>query len=424
MKIKFTDKTTRPRYAILVGIAVVVGLVVVVTAITVPVVVNSRRESDPLTKAKDLMSQVPLVDGHNDLPWQLKLNFDNELQDIDLRISTSNKFGDYGHTDIPRLRQGLLGAQFWAAYTSCKGQYKDAIRDTVEQIDVIKRFVKQYPDTFTFVTTAQGIWDAFNDGKIGSMIGVEGGHSIDSNLGVLRMLYDLGTRYMTVTHSCNTPWADNWIASSNTSHEEFDGLSPWGELVIKEMNRLGMLVDLSHVSFPTMIDALRISQAPVIYSHTSAFTLCNHYRNVPDNILQQVKENGGIVMVNFYDNYVCCYPKNNTVCDLKVVADHMDHIRDVCGIDCVGIGSDYDGVTTLPIGLEDVSTYPELIAELITRDWSDDDIKKALGLNLIRVFEGAERVRDEMKDVSPFDEPISRTATGENGSPCRYFPGT
>ncbi|XP_070575856.1 dipeptidase 1-like [Ptychodera flava] len=406
------------RYIVIIGIVAVVAVVVAVS-IAVPVAV-SRRQSDPLTRAKNLMREVPLVDGHNDLPWQLKSNFDNQLQRLDLNEDTSNKFGSYGHTDIPRLRQGLLGAQFWAAYMSCSAQYKDALSHTLQQIDVIKRFVAQYPDVFEFVTTAQGIMDAFNNGKIGSLIGMEGGNGMDSDLGVLRMLYDLGVRYMTITHSCNTPWADNWTVDRDRN-PEFNGLSAWGETLIKEMNRLGMLIDLSHVSADTMRDSLEVTTAPVIYSHSSAYELCNHYRNVPDDVLKLVKDNGGVVMVNFYDKYVCCYPKNDTTCDLKVVADHIEYIRDVCGIDCVGIGSDYDGVTTLPEGLEDVTTYPALIAELIERSWSDEDIKKLLGLNLIRAFEEAEKVRDSMKDTMPYDDPIPRAAPGEADNKCRYY---
>ncbi|XP_077982396.1 dipeptidase 1-like [Glandiceps talaboti] len=403
-------------------LAVLIAVLVLIIIIVVAVVASngsSKLSSDPMTRARQLMERVPLVDGHNDLPWQLKTNFDNRLENIDLEISTADKFGKYGHTDIPRLRQGLIGAQFWAAYVSCNSQYKDAIRFVLEQIDVIKRFSSQYPDTFEFVTSVQGIWDAFKAGKIASLIGVEGGHAFDSQLGNLRMLYELGTRYMTITHSCDTPWADNWNhnVDNTTMH---GGLSDWGEIVIREMNRLGMLVDLSHVSFETMRDALRVTEAPVIFSHSSAFAICAHNRNVPDDILEKVKDNGGVVMVNFYDKYINCPPMNQSVCDLQQVADHIDYIKDVCGIDCVGIGSDYDGVTTLPVGLEDVSTFPDLIAEMITRGWSDSDIEKLLGRNLLRAFEENEKVRDQLQSLAPYDNPLSRDHADEVNNTCRH----
>ncbi|XP_070575857.1 dipeptidase 1-like [Ptychodera flava] len=404
---------------------VLIGLLVIVIIAVAVALAKKGGDSlppDPLERAKALMKRVPLVDGHNDLPWQLKLHFDNRLENIDMYESTADKFDEgYGHTDIPRLRQGMVGAQFWAAYVACSNQYKDPVRFALEQIDVIKRFTNKYSEVFEFVTTAQGILDAFNKNKIGSMIGVEGGHAFDSHLGNLRMLYDVGARYVTITHSCNTPWADNWKCSQD-NNPEFGGLSEWGELVIREMNRLGMLIDLSHVSFDTMHDTLRITEAPVIFSHSSAFAICAHHRNVPDDVLEKVKENGGVVMVNFYEKYINCPPMNQSVSDIKQVADHIDYLKSKCGVDCVGIGSDYDGVDVLPEGLGDVSTFPDLIAEMIRRGWSDEDIEKLLGNNLIRAFKEAEKVRDRLSSsIEPYDETIPRDSGEEANNTCRHY---
>ncbi|XP_072014131.1 dipeptidase 1-like [Amphiura filiformis] len=408
---------------LVVGIVIVVCIVVLAIAIAVPVVRKTRGQGAQasLQQAKKWMSQTPLIDGHNDLPWRLKQHEDNKLKSLDLNQRPS---WEITHTDIPRLRQGRVGAQFWAAYTDCFTQYKDSLRHVLDQIDVIKRICQMYPETFEIVTSTNGIEEAFQNGKIGSLIGVEGGHNIDSHLGVLRMLYDLGVRYMTVTHSCNTPWADNWHVDEPGGTPEFDGLTDFGVRVIKEMNRLGMLVDLSHVSKGLMEDVLAIPNvAPVIFSHTSAFALCNHYRNVQDDVLLKVKKNKGVVMVNFYTKYINCPPANITAdvnyANLTQVADHIEHIRDICGIDCVGIGGDYDGVETVPEGLEDVSKYPDLIAHLIDRGWGNTDIKKLIGDNLLRVFRDVEQVRDKMKNTLPDETTISRQLQQESSNVCR-----
>jgi len=254
-------------------------------------------------------------------------------------------------TDLPRLRQGMVGAQFWAAYYGCSSQYKDSVQVFLEQIDLIRRMVAAHPDHLVLATTAVEVEDAFDTGKIASVIGVESGHAISSSLGVLGSLYELGARYMTLTHNCDTPWAT--ASTSEVNGTAPSGLSDFGRTVVKEMNRLGMLVDLSHVSAQTMSDALEISRAPVMFSHSSARGVYNVARNVPDEVLKKVAMNRGVVMVNFYDCYVAdCGAHNVSVQD---VANHVNHIRRVAGIDYVGIGGDYDGVESFPIGLEDVS---------------------------------------------------------------------
>ncbi|XP_074864683.1 dipeptidase 1 [Carettochelys insculpta] len=350
-------------------------------------------------EAERIMNQTPVIDGHNDLPWQLLKKFNNRLSEAGANLTLLNDT----HTNIPKLQRGHVGGQFWAAYVPCDTQNKDAVKRTLEQIDVIHRMCDKYPEAFTCVTSSAGIQDAFRAKKVASLIGVEGGHSIDSSLGALRMFYRLGVRYMTLTHSCNTPWADNWLVDTDQEQPVHGGLSDFGRRVVWEMNRLGMLVDLAHVSVQTMTDVLAVSKAPVIFSHSSAYELCNSRRNVPDHLLRTVKERGGLVMVNFYNLYVSC---NKEAANLSQVADHLDHIRKVAGATAVGFGGDYDGVSTVPQGLEDVSKYPALVAELLRRNWSESDVEAALATNLLRVFRVAEEVRDSLAQEPPDDEPI------------------
>ncbi|XP_038078089.1 dipeptidase 1-like isoform X2 [Patiria miniata] len=418
---------TRKHYIIMVVVGALVVCAVAV-AIAVPVALSNRQAAATSQElAKQYMSETPLIDGHNDLPWQLKSLYNNSLETVDLTADLSHTTL---HTDIPRLQAGKVGGQFWAAYTSCGAQYKDAVMHILEQIDVIKRMCAKYNKYLQFVTTADGIVEAHGNGKVASLIGVEGGHNIDSNLGVLRMLYELGTRYMTITHSCNTPWADNWREEFEPTPEQLDGLSAYGEKVIKEMNRLGMLIDLSHVSVATMNDVLDISAAPVIFSHSSAFSVCGSYRNVPDTVLSRVVEKKGVVMVNFYTQYINCPPRNISAdpreATMAQVIEHIEHIRDInngAGIDIVGLGSDYDGVGTLPTGLEDVSKFPDLIAALIDRGWTEEQIKKLLGENLLRVFRDTEKVRDQQNAVLPFDDVFPRVNVWEVNNTCRTYVG-
>ena len=299
-------------------------------------------------------------------------------------------------TDLRRLRKGMVGGQFWSAYMSCDTQYTDAVQTCLEQIDVIHQLVRNYPDDLQWADSADGIESAFKSGKIASLVGVESGHAIGSSLAVLRTIYDAGARYMTLTHSCNTPWADAAQSESGDFPAENKGISKFGERVVLEMNRLGMMVDLAHVSSDTMRDVLNVSKAPVIFSHSGARGVSNNVRNVPDDVLEMIKIKGGIVMANFYSCYIIddCHKNNATIDD---VVKHINHIRKVAGVDHVGIGGDYNGVSILPIGLEDVSGFPKVFEALIndkTFEWTDDDLEKLASRNILGVFRAVESVRD------------------------------
>jgi len=349
-------------------------------------------QSDYLARARALHKQTPLIDGHNDYPWALRgLDPGRDFSKAEISKPVPSLM-----TDIPRLRQGGLGGQFWSVYVPATMQGKEAVRATLEQIDIVHRMTKRWPETFEMAYTAADVERSFKAGRIGSLIGMEGGHSIDNSLATLRMFYALGARYMTITHSANLAWAD---ASTDTA--VLGGLSKFGEEVIREMNRLGMLVDLSHVSAETMADALRVSDAPVIFSHSSARAICNVARNVPDDILQLTARNGGVVMVTFVPGFISQAVADHDArkadgpaprATLSQVADHIDHIRKVAGIDHIGLGGDFDGITQVVAGLEDVSKYPDLTAELLKRGYTDGDIKKVLGLNVLRVMKQAEKV--------------------------------
>ena len=389
-------------------------------------------DESPDQRARRLLSEVPLIDGHNDTPWALRSRASNHLDRLDLSGDTS-KLDRPMHTDIPRLRAGGLGGQFWSVYIPIRergGQAGDA-RVVLEQIDLVHRMVEHYSDDFGLAYSADDIVRIHGQGKIASLIGMEGGHSIENSLAVLRATYALGARYMTITHSKNLAWAD-----SATDDPGVGGLTEFGKEVIREMNRLGMLVDLSHVAPSTMHDALDVSVAPVIFSHSSAFALCKHVRNVPDDVLLRIKKNRGIVMVTFLGYYVSEELRKHSElvraerarlremhgedreaittalaawrdehpaprATVSQVADHIDHIRDVAGIDHIGIGSDYDGTSSLPVGLEDVSTYPNLVVELLHRGYGDDEVRKILGENLLRVLRDAEAAAARLQEERP-----------------------
>jgi membrane dipeptidase len=345
-------------------------------------------QGDLLTRARALHRQVPLIDGHNDYPWALRENdAGRDLGNLDIAQSQPKLM-----TDIPRLRAGGVGGQFWSVYVPVSLQGPPAVAATLEQIDVVHRMVNRYPETFELALAAADVERIFNAGRIASLIGMEGGHSIDNSLAALRMFHAAGARYMTLTHSTNTLWAD-----ACTDKPASKGLSKFGEEVVREMNRLGMIVDLSHTSPDTMEDAIRVSEAPVIFSHSGARALHDHVRNVPDSVLRMLAKNDGVVMVNFYPVFLTKDGKAT----LADVANHMDHIRSVAGASHVGIGSDFDGIPTVPAGLEDVSTYPALTAELLRRGWPEDDVKKALGLNVLRVMRRVEAVAARLQKERP-----------------------
>jgi membrane dipeptidase len=368
-------------------------------------------------KALDIHRRALVFDGHNDLPWKLRDEFGGRLDKCDISQPQPKL-----QTDIPRLRKGGVGAQFWSVYVPAETQQAGtALRDTLEQIDLVYQIVARYPDTFELALTADDVERIHRQGKIASLIGVEGGHSIQESLGALRQLYKLGARYMTLTHSNTLSWAD-----SATDEPRHGGLTAFGEEVVREMNRLGMLVDISHVSPDTMRDALRVSRAPVIASHSSAYGVAPHSRNVPDDVLKRLAENGGVVMVNFYSGYVVpeaariradflesrrelraqfpnpaeyeaavkrwddAHPISPGT--VRTVVDHIDHIVKVAGIDHVGIGSDFDGVSMVPRQLEDVSCYPNITQALLDRGYAEGDILKILGSNVLRALRKAEEV--------------------------------
>src|SRR5687768_17085341 len=359
----------------------------------------TAQEPDFLARARALHRDTPLIDGHNDSPMALQEhNAQRDLDAVDIRQSQPKI-----HTDIQRLRQGGVGGQFWSVYVPATLKGAEAVTATLQQVDVVYRMARKYPDTFELARTAADVERIFKAGRIASLIGMEGGHSIDNSLATLRMFHAMGARYMTLTHSTNIAWAD-----SGTDMPKLGGLSAFGEEVVREMNRLGMLVDLSHTSPATMEDALRVTEAPVIFSHSCARAVREHGRNVPDNILTMLPKNGGLVMVTFVPGFLTAEPKAT----LAHVADHMDHVRKVAGADHVGIGGDFDGISEVPSGLEDVSKYPALTAELLRRGWPEEDVRKALGLNVLRVMRRAEDVAARLQKQR---QPSTATIEGLDG---------
>jgi membrane dipeptidase len=399
--------------------------------------------ADPAALVSKVLADMPVIDGHNDLPWEIRDRFASNLDAIDLKQNTSLLPRPAGApddqaplmTDIPRLRAGGVGAQFWSVWVPPDSKGDTAVQLTVEQIDLVKRMVARYPGDFEMAYTAADIVRIEHAHRIASLIGVEGGHQVNNSLAVLRQMYDLGARYMTLTHALNTAWAD-----SATDTPVHNGLTPFGRAVVTEMNRTGMLVDLSHVSPQTMKDALAVTQAPVIFSHSGARGLIDHPRDVPDDVLALVAKNHGVVMVNFFPGYVsqerarwdaeveaekareatppfgglyigqpdrakaafaqwlAAHPKPPVT--LSMVADHVEYIARVAGRDSVGFGSDFDGVPVTPEGLDGVDKYPALLAELARRGWGHDDLVKVSGGNLLRVMREAEAVSRRLRETT------------------------
>lgn len=376
--------------------------------------------------AKQLHASAFVIDGHNDLPWELRSQGSADFQKLDIALPQPTL-----QTDIPRLRQGGLGGQFWSVWVPAKTARRGrSLSMTLEQIELVRLMIKQYPGDFGLALTVDEMEAVHKSGRIASLIGVEGGHCIEESLGVLEKLYELGARYMTLTHSDTLSWAD-----SATDEQPHGGLTDFGEDVVRKMNQLGMMVDLSHVSRAVMHQALDVSTAPVVFSHSSARAVADHPRNVPDDVLKRLPDEGGVVMVNFFSAFVVpeaveIYKQRfdlkreldqkhgddeetirraldrfsdshpSPLGTIHDVLDHIDHIVKVAGIDHVGLGSDYDGVSLLPKQLEDVSSYPYITQGLIDRGYSDEAIKKVLGGNLLRVFRGVEKTAVELKETA------------------------
>ena len=410
-------------------------LVVVALALLFPG--PATAQSTVEDRVRRVLEQVPLIDGHNDLPGAVRdvITADGDVAVYDLRTPRE------GDTDLARLRAGGVGGQFWSVYVP-SGTVR-AARQQLEQIDIALRIIEAYPDHLGLALTPSDVEHVFGSGRIASMLGIEGAHTIENSLGTLRAYFALGVRYATLTHFSNTDWAD-----SATDEVVFGGLSPFGEEVVREMNRLGMLVDLSHVSPGTMSHALNVAEAPVIFSHSGARALTDHARNVPDSILRRLPENGGVVMQVFYPPYVSEAAREHDLrtqeeqaradeihgagtdgavaameawgeanpaprVPLSAVADHIEHIRDIAGVDHVGLGSDFDGIPTYVEGLEDVSTFPALLMELARRGWTDEELGKVAGENLLRAWRGAEAAARRLQRERP---PSTMRFPGDPGS--------
>ncbi|KAF2675773.1 hypothetical protein K458DRAFT_323692 [Lentithecium fluviatile CBS 122367] len=351
--------------------------------------------TDYTERTRRVLKITPLIDGHNDLPWQLRVELHNRIYDNGFDATTRL----LGHTDLTRMRQGQVGGQFWSVYVDCdvnQQHFEDPswiIRDTLDQIDVTKRFIQEHPALLQFCETPACIRAAFKSGRIASMIGIEGGHQVGGSIASIRQMYELGARYITLTHNCDNAFGT--AASTVRAGGADEGLFPLGYEAVKEMNRLGMLVDLSHVSHQMMRDVLSVTQAPVIFSHSGAYSVTKHNRNVPDDVLRSVKKNGGVVMAVFEGMFLnMANPGASTIHD---VVDHILHIAHICGWECVGAGSDFSGGPHMPIGLEDVSKFPHLVQALMERGATDEQIRMFAGENILRVWEEVEQRAKEMQ---------------------------
>lgn len=400
-------------------------------------VASPSSAATPEQTARAALTAMPIIDGHNDTPEQIREIFKNDFSKFDLN-TLSPEIIAKTHTSIPKLREGRVGGQFWSVWIDPALPKHEAVTQTLEQIDTVERMVARYPETFAPARTAAEIEAAIKRGRIASLIGMEGGHSIGNSLGILRQMYRAGARYMTITHFLTTDWAD-----SATDAPRHDGLTPFGVAVVKEMNRLGMMIDISHVAQSTMEDVFNETSAPVILSHSNAQALLDHPRNMSDAMLIRLNQNGGVIMITFVPDYTSPAirtwensragqaaamktqhignPKAETAAleswikanprpraTLAQVADHIDHVRDIAGIDHIGIGGDFGGISSVVEGLEDVSTYPALFTELARRGYTQEDLEKIAGRNILRVMKAVEAVAARMKAVPPSDAKIGK----------------
>lgn len=427
--------------AIRLRIALALGAALIAAA---PAAAQKITDEQAAAIARAALEAAPVFDGHNDAPGQLRSRQKNQINDFDFTDTLDDHdHGDGGgpmHTDLTRLKKGMVGAQFWSVYVPHNANEAAALQQTIEQIDVTKRLIAKNPDTMRYALTADQVETAMRDGKVASLLGMEGGYSIASSLAVLRQFYAMGARYMTLTHNSNIPWAD-----AATDAPKHGGLTEFGKDVVREMNRLGMLVDLSHVSEATMMDALDVARAPVIFSHSGARAVTAHPRNVPDSVLRRLPENGGVVMVVALPRFInealrqWDARRAGEIARLRVVhlgnpdaaakgleawlaanpepkspltdvADHIDHIRKVAGVEHIGIGGDYDGMPIGPVGMEDVSGYPALFTELARRGYSQVELELIASRNILRVMRAAEAHAAARADEAPIDTLIDAPA--------------
>lgn len=399
-------------------------------------------QKSPEAVAEAALKRAPVFDGHNDVPWALRDHVGNVINDFDFQDTTHTAKPDASppeiamHTDLNRLRKGHVGAQFWSVYVPSNSNEPQAIQQTLEQIDVAKRLIARYPADLSLARNSTELQAQMKAGKVAGMLGIEGGQSIGSSLAVLREMHELGVRYMTLTHGKNTPWAD-----SATDAPAHDGLTDFGRQVVREMNRIGMIVDLSHVSEATMKDALETTKAPVMFSHSGVRAVNDYARNVPDSVLPAVKANGGVIMVVFLPAFLDAdvmargaarageqarlkglFPGDPAAVDAKLkaweaanpvpmagvgkVADHIDHIRKTIGVDHIGLGGDYDGMPSGPVGMEDVAGYPTLFVELARRGYTQAELEKIASGNMLRVLKAVEAVSASQKGQPPIETPV------------------
>ncbi|CAG7827477.1 unnamed protein product [Allacma fusca] len=398
-------------------VIIIFGVLLLFVIICLALYISLRGSLPPLERAKKILAEAPLIDGHNGFPMSIRVLAENNLHRFNLsRNLSQDHYGFFGHrvdTDIPRLREGKVGAQIWSAYADCVSQHKDAVVITLEQIDVIKRMIDTYSDDLELVTESEGILKAVEKGKIGSLISIGGGHSIQYSLAVLRTFYTLGARIMDLTTLCSTPWAQYYNIESYNKSAKLDfnqGLSSFGEEVIREMNRLGMIIDVSHTSLATMKDAIQLSQAPVIFSRSAAKYICDIDINVPDDVLRLIRQKEGLIMISLFPDYIKCRPNSGTT--IEDVIKQLDHLRSRATVNSIGIGSSFGDMDEHVEGLSDVSKFPLLFEALIkSGNWTDEDLEKLAGKNFLRVFRAVEDLKEELesKGTKPYQAWIKKS---------------